>query len=81
MTVKISISLPDDIAEWLSRQRNTSATVTEAVRARMDDEEEGSRRRRAAVAAYAAYLAENPIPGMDELDAATNEASQHGNAW
>jgi hypothetical protein len=35
MTTKISISLPDDIAERLSHQPNVSAYVAEALRHRM----------------------------------------------
>lgn len=33
MTAKLSISLPDDVAEWLGGQSNVSATVTEVLRA------------------------------------------------
>ena len=35
MTVKLSISVPDDVAAWLNEQFNVSAAVTEAVRAHM----------------------------------------------
>jgi hypothetical protein len=35
MTRRITVSLPDDVAEYLDQHPNTSAVVTEAVRARM----------------------------------------------
>lgn len=35
MTVKRSISVPDDVAEWLDGQLNVSAAITAAVRAQM----------------------------------------------
>ncbi|MEU7850037.1 MULTISPECIES: hypothetical protein [Micromonospora] len=36
MTVKRSVSLPDDVAEWLDQQPNVSAAITAAVRAQME---------------------------------------------
>ncbi|MEV0944910.1 MULTISPECIES: hypothetical protein [Micromonospora] len=35
MTAKRSISVPDDVAEWLDGQPNVSAAITAAVRAQM----------------------------------------------
>lgn len=35
MTAKISISVPDDVAEWLAARPNVSAAVTSALRAQM----------------------------------------------
>ncbi|WP_030487716.1 hypothetical protein [Micromonospora chokoriensis] len=35
MTVKRSVSLPDDVADWLDRQPNVSAAITAAVRVQM----------------------------------------------
>ncbi|HEY0698936.1 MAG TPA: hypothetical protein VGD43_14140 [Micromonospora sp.] len=35
MTAKLSISVPDDVAAWLSGQPNASAAVAAAVRAQM----------------------------------------------
>jgi hypothetical protein len=35
MTAKLSISVPDDVAAWLSEQPNASAAVAAAVRAHM----------------------------------------------
>jgi hypothetical protein len=36
MTRRITVSLPDDVAEYLDQHPNSSAIVTEAVRARME---------------------------------------------
>lgn len=38
MTKKIAISVPDDVAERLARERNVSAYITDAVRRRMSAE-------------------------------------------
>lgn len=35
MTAKRSISVPDDVAQWLDDQPNVSAAITTAVRAQM----------------------------------------------
>jgi hypothetical protein len=35
MTAKRSVSLPDDVAEWLDQQPNVSAAITAAVRSQM----------------------------------------------
>jgi hypothetical protein len=35
MTVKRSVSVPDDVAAWLDQQDNVSAAVTRAIRAQM----------------------------------------------
>ena len=39
MTRRVTVSLPDDVAEYLDRHPNTSALVTEAIRARMHRQE------------------------------------------
>ncbi|GAA2561884.1 hypothetical protein GCM10010435_37220 [Winogradskya consettensis] len=54
MTVKLSISVPDDVAAFLQAQGNASAAVTEAVR-QMLPEARRARQRSAAVA-YGEYL-------------------------
>jgi BMFP domain-containing protein YqiC len=36
MTKRITVSLPDDVAEYLAREENASAAVADAVRARMN---------------------------------------------
>lgn len=54
MTVKLSISVPDDIAAYLQGQGNASAAVVEAVR-RVLPEARRARQREAA-RAYGEYL-------------------------
>ena len=54
MTVKLSISVPDDVAAYLQDQGNASAAVTDAVR-RVLPETRRARRREAAQA-YGQYL-------------------------
>ena len=54
MTVKLSVSVPDDIAAYLQAQGNVSAAVTEAVR-RVLPEVRRARQREAAQA-YGEYL-------------------------
>jgi hypothetical protein len=54
MTVKLSISVPDDVAAYLQDQGNASAAVTEAVR-RILPEARRVRQREAAQA-YGRYL-------------------------
>ena len=54
MTVKLSISVPDDVAAYLRAQGNVSAVVTEAVR-RILPEARRTRQREAAQA-YGEYL-------------------------
>jgi hypothetical protein len=70
MTRRITVSLPDDVAERLSREPNASAYVSEAVRDRMEREqtqallaqhgftitEEGRARARARLAAARAKM-------------------------
>lgn len=54
MTVKLSISVPDDVAAYLQEQGNVSAAVTRAVKLVLP----GARRarQRAAAQAYGAFL-------------------------
>ncbi|MDT4989904.1 MAG: hypothetical protein QOI74_3998 [Micromonosporaceae bacterium] len=54
MTVKLSISVPDDVAAYLHGRGNVSAVVTEAVR-RLLPEARRARQREAAEA-YGTYL-------------------------
>jgi hypothetical protein len=35
MTAEVRVSVPDDVADWLKRQSDASAAVTEAVRAQI----------------------------------------------
>jgi len=54
MTVKISISVPDDVAAYLQSQGNASAAVTDAVRRVLP--EARRERQRAAARGYAEAL-------------------------
>jgi hypothetical protein len=54
MTVKLSISVPDDVATYLQSHGNASAAVTEAVRRVLPAARR--ERQRAAAEAYAEYL-------------------------
>jgi Arc/MetJ-type ribon-helix-helix transcriptional regulator len=54
MTVKISVSVPDDVAAYLHSQGNASAAVTDAVRRVLP--EARRTRQRTAAQAYGAYL-------------------------
>ena len=54
MTVKLSISVPDDVAAYLQSQGNASAAVTDAVRRMLP--EARRERQRTAAQAYGEYL-------------------------
>lgn len=54
MTVKLSISVPDDVAAYLQSQGNASAAVTEAVRRVLPEARRA--RQRAAAQAYGEHL-------------------------
>jgi len=54
MTVKLSISVPDDVAAYLQSQGNASLAVTEAVRRVLPEARRASQR--AAAQAYGEYL-------------------------
>ncbi|GAA5188736.1 hypothetical protein GCM10023322_40060 [Rugosimonospora acidiphila] len=54
MTVKLSISVPDDVAAYLQSQDNVSAAVTDAVRKVLPEARRA--RQRAAAQAYGEYL-------------------------
>jgi hypothetical protein len=81
MTVKLSVSLPDDVGEWLARQPNTSAAVAAAVRARMEVEESSRSRRRRKAESYVRWSADRGGNRLDELDAATADMSLRGGEW
>jgi hypothetical protein len=54
MTVKLSISVPDDVAAYLQSQGNASAAVVEAIRRVLPDTRRA--RQRQAAQAYGEYL-------------------------
>jgi len=64
MTVKLSISVPDDVAAYLQSQGNASAAVVEAVR-RVQPQARRARQREAAQA-YGAYLRERSAQQRDD---------------
>jgi hypothetical protein len=82
MTVKLSISVPDDVAAYLQSQGNASAAVTAAVRRVLPAARRA--RQRAAAQAYGAHLRER-APQQVETDAAliesSNDLSLHGSEW
>jgi hypothetical protein len=82
MTVKLSISVPDDVAAYLQDQGNASAAVTEAVR-RMLPEARRSRQR-AAAQAYGEYLRERTgeqVEADRRLIESSNDISLRDSQW
>ena len=82
MTVKLSISVPDDVAAYLQGQENVSAAVTAAVRRILPEVRRD--RQRAAAHAFGEFLRELPVKHM-EADAtlieASNEIALRGSEW
>jgi hypothetical protein len=72
MTVKLSISVPDDVAAYLQSHGNASAAVTAAVRRVLPEARRA--RQRAAAHAFGEYL-RGRTPQQVEADASLIEAS------
>lgn len=72
MTVKLSISVPDDVAAYLQSQGNASAAVVDAVRRVLPQARRA--RQREAAQAYGDYLRQRSTRQADE-DRAAIEAS------
>lgn len=72
MTVKLSISVPDDVAAYLQGKGNASAAVTEAVRLVLPEARRA--RQREAAQAYGAYLRQRSAQQIAD-DTAVAEAS------
>ena len=72
MTVKLSISVPDDVAAYLQGQGNASAAVTEAVRRVLPAARR--ERQRTAAEAYGQYLRGRTAQQFDD-DAAVIDSS------
>ena len=72
MTVKLSISVPDDVAAYLQDQGNASAAVTEAVRRVLPAARRA--RQREAARAYGEYLRRR-TPQQSESDRLLIESS------
>jgi hypothetical protein len=81
MTVKLSISVPDDVAAYLQGQGNASAAVTEAVRRVLPEVRRESQR--AAAQAYGEFLRRAAHP--DDAEAAliemSNDIALRGSEW
>ena len=82
MTVKLSISVPDDVAAYLQGQGNASAAVTAAVRRVLPEVRRD--RQRAAAQAYGEFLRSLP-KRQTEVDAAliesSNDVALRGSEW
>lgn len=81
MTVKLSISVPDDVAAYLQAQDNVSAAVTEAVR-RVLPEARRARQREAA-RAYGEYLRRRTAQTESDelLVESSNNVALRDSAW
>jgi hypothetical protein len=82
MTVKLSISVPDDVAAYLQSQGNASAAVTEAVR-RVLPEARRSRQRTASQA-YGEYLRRRTVQQIADdrfLIESSNDAALRDAEW
>ena len=82
MTVKLSISVPDDVAAYLQRQGNASAAVTAAVRRMLPEVRRD--RQRAAAQAYGDYLRARPVTHAEAdvaLIEASNDIALRGSEW
>jgi hypothetical protein len=82
MTVKLSISVPDDVAAYLQGQGNASAAVTEAVR-RVLPEARRVRQREAAQA-YGDYLRRRTAQQIEDdrmLIESSNDISLRDSQW
>jgi hypothetical protein len=82
MTVKLSISVPDDVADYLQSQGNASAAVTEAVRRVLPEARRA--RQRAAAQAYGAFLrgrTPEEIEADRELIESSNDVALRDSEW
>ncbi|NMO57645.1 hypothetical protein HH310_41580 [Actinoplanes sp. TBRC 11911] len=82
MTVKMSISVPDDVADYLQSQANASAAVTEAVRRVLP--EARRERQRTAAQAYGDFLrgrTPEEIAEQRELIESSNDIALRDTQW
>jgi hypothetical protein len=82
MTIKLSISVPDDVATYLQSQGNASAAVTAAVRRILPEARRA--RQRAAAQTCGEYLrGRTPQQVGDDtaLIEASNDVALHGSEW
>lgn len=82
MTVKLSISVPDDVAAYLQSQHNASAAVTAAVRQILPEARRA--RQRAAARALGESLRSRPAQQIEAdvaLIESSNDISFRGSEW
>jgi hypothetical protein len=82
MTVKLSISVPDDVAAYLQSQGNASAVVTDAVRRVLPEARRA--RQRAAAQAYGVYMRRRTaqqIADDQALIESSNDIAVHDAEW
>ena len=82
MTVKLSISVPDDVAAYLQGQGNASAAVTEAVRRMLPEARRA--RQLAAAQAYGEYLRRRTAQQIENdraLIESSNDISLRDSRW
>jgi Arc/MetJ-type ribon-helix-helix transcriptional regulator len=82
MTVKISVSVPDDVAAYLQSQGNASAAVTDAVRRILPEARRA--RQRAAAQAFGEYLRGRDPQRAEadrELIESSNDIALRGAEW
>lgn len=82
MTVKLSISVPDDVAAYLRSQDNVSAAVTEAVRRVLPEARRA--RQRAAAQEYGEFLRERTQQQIEDeraLIESSNDIALRDAAW
>lgn len=82
MTVKMSVSVPDDVAAFLQSTENASATVADAVRRTMPNARK-ARQREAALALAEYYRNRTPeeITEEDALTEMSNANALAGTEW
>jgi hypothetical protein len=82
MTVKLSISVPDDVAAYLQAQGNASAAVTAAVRRMLPEVRRD--RQRIAARMYGEFLRARSKAQMETdvaLIEASNDVALRGSEW
>jgi hypothetical protein len=82
MTVKLSISVPDDVAAYLHDQGDVSAAVTEAVRRILPDARRA--RQREAAQAFGAFIRRQDAKDLEDdrtLIESSNDISLRYSRW
>jgi hypothetical protein len=82
MTVKLSISVPDDVAAFLQGQGNVSAAVTEAVRRTLPEARRA--RQREAAQAYGEHMRRRTAQQIEDdraLIESSNDLSLRDSQW